>query len=352
MSDGGLRGKVGIHCGRKEEEMRSLQESIVRTAVLAGFGILMLAAAPLRAAEAEYPIRPITINVGMAPGAGTSVLAQLLAESVKKYLAKPQPVIVNYKPGASGMVCADYVMKQPADGYNVLLTAPDIHLRMAMEPQKFSFTLKDFSFIRTVAYAPVALAVSNDSPFKTLEDFVAYGKKHPGEMTNSLSGIGTGGHVTLEIFCREAGIKVTHAPFASGAAAILAMLGGHVTCVAISTGSLGAHIRPGGKARALVVFDVKRHPDLPEVPTCKERGYNVVRDVFFYIYARKGTPKPVLDTLSNLFKQTADDPDVRSGVLKGGMLPLNLGPEETEKKVFEDFEVARDIFGKLGLAGK
>ncbi len=320
-------------------------------ASMAAVGILTVLG-PMSAAGDDYPAKPVTIHVGMNPGGGSSITAQVFAEGVQKHLAKPQPFILNHKPGASGLVAADYFMKQPADGYNLLWFAPDTPLRMALEPQKFSFKKEDFSYIGILAYAPFTLAVNSESPFKSLEEFIEYAKKHPNEITFSTPGIATGGHFTAEVFMKEVGIKMTHVPFVAGTQAMLAMLGKHVTCTFMTSGLLGSHIKPGGKGRALVLFDDKRIPELPDLPTIKEKGYDIVRHSWYTMAAKKGTPKPVLDTLARLFKQTAEDPGVQSAIVKAAHIPSNLGPEETEKRVFQDFDMAREIFAKLGLLEK
>lgn len=334
--------------------MKFIRRNTIKTLVLLGLVALSFLAGPVLAAGEDYPAKPVIITVGMNPGGSASISAHIFAESVKKYLDKPQPFIINHKPGASGMIGLDYVMKQPADGYNLFWASSDSPLRMALEPEKFSFKKEDFSYIGTFIYSPYTLSVNSEGPFKdkTFEDFIDYAKKHPGEMTISTPGIASGGHFTTEVFMNVTGIKLTHVPFVSGNPAMLAMLGGHVTCTMMSPGTIISHTRPGGKDRVLVVFDTKRYPELPNVPTCIEKGYNVIGHTYMVLVAKKGTPKPVLDTLVKLFKQTCNDPNAQSTILKGGMIPACLSPEETEKKVNQDFELIREIFGKLGLLGK
>jgi len=170
-------------------------------------------------------------------------------------------------------------------------------------------------------------------------------------MTYSTTGIASGAHLTFEILMKEAGIKLNHVPFPSGTAATLAMLGGHVTCTGGSFGTLSTHLK-GGRARALVVFDTKRSSEFPDVPTCREKGYDVVRVTYHALIGKKGTPKPILDYLTSLFKQMAVDPAVQTNLSNAGFVSLYMAPEETEKYVNQDFELASDMFKKLGLVGK
>jgi len=304
------------------------------------------------AAGDDYPNKPVTINIGYAPGAAAGVGATIFSDQVQKYLPKHQPFLLNYKPGASGMVATDYFMKQPADGYNLMWMAVESVMRMALEPQKFPFTKEDFVYIGNFNYSPYVLAVSQESQFKTFEEFLDYAKKNPSVVTYSTSGIASQGHLTGEILIRDAGIKLTHVPFAAGTPAAVAMLGGHVTCTLSSVGTVSAYLKPGGKARGLVVFDEKRFSEFPDVPTAKEKGYNIVRDTYHFMVARKGTPKPVIDILTKAFRQTATEPAVQAMLLKGGLISLHLGPEETAKKVNNDFAITHDTFGKLGAVFK
>ena len=163
--------------------MKVAQKSTIKLLVLLVLSGLFFLAGPLLAADIDYPTRPVTVHVGMAPGAATSIGAQIVLEGLPRYYTKPQPFIINHKPGASGMVAADYFMKQPADGYNLMWIAADTWIAMAKEPQKLSFTVKDFAFIGHFDYNSFVVAVSNKSLFETFEDFIDYAKKHPNEMT-------------------------------------------------------------------------------------------------------------------------------------------------------------------------
>jgi tripartite-type tricarboxylate transporter receptor subunit TctC len=331
--------------------VRLLGKKTIKIFGLVGFITFFIVNAMALAAEGDFPNRPVNLIVGFDPGASASISAHIFADGVQKQLVKPQPFIINHKPGASGLLGADYFMKQPPDGYTLLWPAEGSFLRMAFEPQKFSFTLRDFAFLGGLTFSPYTLAVSNESPFKTFEEFADYAKKNPGVMTFSTTGIGSGNHIAAEVVMSEAGIKLTHVPFRSGNAATLAMLGGHVSCIIQSIGTLNTHVK-GGKARVLLVFDDRRSPELPNVPTAKEKGYNVLFSTWYGLIARKETPRPVLDTLAKLFRQTAGDPAVQSALIRAGMVPMNLSPEDHEKRATFEYERASEIFGKLGLLVK
>jgi tripartite-type tricarboxylate transporter receptor subunit TctC len=319
--------------------------------VLSGFGFFALGASVFAAGE-DYPVKPVNVISGYAPGGSAGNSAMIFTETLKKYLPKPQPFFVIHKAGATGMLAGDYFMKQPADGYTLWWATQDHGMRMAIEPEKFPFTLEDFIYIGTFAYTPYTLTVNAQSSIKTFEEFIDYAKNHPWEMTYSSVGMLSGNHLNLELLMRATGIKVTHVPFPSGTAAVLALLGGHVTCNGGSIGLFGSHVKPGGKARILVVFDTKRSPDFPDVPTAREKGYDIISYHYVVLIAKNGTPKPVLNTLLRVFKQAADDPDAKSALLNAQLIPLYLNPAETGKMVRLDFDRSREVFGKSVQGGK
>jgi tripartite-type tricarboxylate transporter receptor subunit TctC len=336
---------------RNKSRVKSFPVNRANLFVLFGLTASIFLVGTVFAAE-EYPSRPVTIYSGMSPGAAAGVSAQIFCDAVQKYLAKPQPFLVNFKPGANGMVAFDFFMKQPTDGYTLFWLTPENTLSMAKDPQKFSYSLKDVHFIGTLAYSPFVMAVKKDSPYKTFEDFVDFARKNPGDFSIGLTGIGAQNHLVAELLMMKLGIKLTLAPFAGGAPAVVALLGGHISCYIGSIGSMSAHLKPEGMLKALVNFDSKRAPELPDVPTYKEKGLDIERVTYMVCLARKGTPKPVLDTLAKVFKQSAEEVNVKTTLVKAGFVPQYLGPEETEKKVMDDFATASVVFKKLGLAGK
>lgn len=319
--------------------------------VLLGLVALFCSIGPSLGTAQDYPIRPITINVGFPPGSGAGIGAQLFADHAKKYLPKPQPILINYKPGAASAIAADFVLKQPADGYNLLWVLPDLMAKLVQDGTQLSFKKEDLLFIGTIGVSPCLVTVNREkSPFQKLEDFVDYAKKNPSKLSYGSAGIASGNHLTAEIFQMRCGIKLNHVPFAGGAQAITALLGGHVDCfIGGSVAAHSTHIKPGGGLRVLTVFARERWPEFPEVPTCIEKGYDIERTVWFSMAASKGTSQQILDTLQKVFRQTVGDPEVKTALMKMGYLPGNWGPEESKKKADEEFEVAREIFTKLGL---
>ncbi|MEI9479924.1 MAG: tripartite tricarboxylate transporter substrate binding protein [Deltaproteobacteria bacterium] len=329
---------------------RLSQRQMINVFILTGLSLVFLIAGVAPGAAQDYPSRPITINVGFPPGSGAGNGAQIFANYARKYLPKPQPILINFKPGAASAVAADYVVKQPADGYNLLWVLPDLITKLVKDGHQLSFKKEDFSFIGTLGISPCLVTVRMDSPFKKLEDLIDYAKKNPDKVTYGSAGIASGNHLTAEILQMRCGIKLNHVPFAGGAQGITALLGGHIDCfIGGSVAALGTHILPGGGLRVLTVFAQQRWPELPDAPTCKEKGYDIQRTVWFTLAVPKGTPREIVDVWLEVFKKTMDDPEVKSALTKMGYKAVNFGPEETKKEIDEEFDVAREVFKKLGM---
>ncbi len=213
---------------------------------------------PTSNAAQDYPIRPITVWVGNPPGAGAGNTGMAFVEGAKKYLPRPQPILINYKPGASQAIAAEYVLKQPRDGYNLLWFSQDIVAKMAKDADQLHFSKKDLIFIGCMASAPSLLVVNKEkSPFKTFEEFLDYVKKNPGTLSYGSSGIGSGVHLNGEIFQLRCGITMNHIPFSGGAGYTTAILGGHLDCVVGNIGNVAEHIT-AGSLRGLAVFAKER----------------------------------------------------------------------------------------------
>ena len=327
------------------------RQSMVKLFVLLGLNALFLLTGVTPGVSEDYPTKPIIVNVGYPPGGSAGISAQIFADGAKQYLPNPQPILVNFKPGAGTAVAADYVLKQPADGYNLYWFQIDLIDKLAKDGQQMSIKLEDFIQIGTFVLTPFVAPVSKEKcPFEQIEDFIDYAKKHPGELSYGTSGVGTSAHLTAEIFQMRCGIKLNQVPFQGAAQSVVAVLGGHINTVFTTPASIISHTQPGGGLRALVVLGRReRWPDFPDVKTCLEMGYAVDRSFWRSLAAPKGTPPTILKILQETLEKTTNDPKVRANISKLGYMPVNWGPEETEKKTREEFDVAREVFKKVGL---
>ncbi len=329
--------------------MRGMRKSKISVLVLLGTLIFFLLHQPAAGAGSEYPDRPITLNVGFPPGGSAAVSAHIFAEAARKYLPRPQAILVNYKPGGASAIAADYFLKQSPDGYNLLWNASDLMLKLALDGDRLPFRIEDFIPIGTIGITPAILAVSKESPYKRLEDLIDYARKNPGKLSYGSTGVAGTTHLAGEVFQMRCEVKLNHVPFSGGGPGVTALLGGHVDCAPFTAGTVGSHIRADGGLRGLAVFAHERLRDLPDVPTAVERGYDINRGSWYYLAVRKGTPQAVIDILLKVFKKTSEDPQVKETLIRAGFIPLGLGPEATEKRAKEEYELARDVFKRVGL---
>jgi tripartite-type tricarboxylate transporter receptor subunit TctC len=201
-----------------------------------------------------------------------------------------------------------------------------------------------------VGFTPHVLVVRKENyPIKTVDEFVDYAKKHPGEVSSGTSGIGSGPHLSTLLFMWKCGIKMNIIPFPGGAEVMTNLLGGHLDCTVVTTASASDHIKPGGGLRTLVTFDPKRWPDLPDVPTSFEKGYNIKRGAWSGLAFPKGTPPSVLKILSEAARKAINDPQVRANISNLGFQAASLDPNEMKKEVKEEYELAKDAYKKLDI---
>jgi tripartite-type tricarboxylate transporter receptor subunit TctC len=259
----------------------------------------------------SFPSRTIEIVVPVAPGGGTDIVARAFAEVAQKYL--PQPVVVLNRPGASGAIGMQEVLNARPDGYKVGLVYSDLSILPGLKRVRFS--PDDFHMIALLNADPGAVVVPADSPWRTIEDFVAEAKRRPGAVKLGNSGAGSIWHMASAAMEDKVGAEFLHVPFTGSAPSLAALLGNHVDAVTTSPGEASAYVR-GGKMRLLAVMAQERAPGFPEVPTLKERGYDVQVGVWRGLAVNRNTPAPVVATLTEVARKTAEDPAFRDALAR------------------------------------
>ena len=293
---------------------------------LIGLGLLQTAAA-----QGAFPNKPIRIVVGFPAGGPLDQHARLLTDKLQSILG--QPVTVDYKSGAGGIVGAQDVMKSAADGYTLMLANTGV---MVINPGLYSKlpynTLKDFVPIARTAMQPLALLVNTNVKAQTLPEFVSYAKANPGKVNYGSAGNGGISHLVPEMFKTATGMFMVHIPYRGSAPAFTDLIAGQVQFMAESIPQ-AAQYHKQGKVRALAVTSRERNPALPDVPTVMEtkmaKDFDVVG--FYGFLAPAGTPKPVVDKLSDAFKQVLALPDVRNRMTSQGADPAFLGSDDFAK---------------------
>jgi tripartite-type tricarboxylate transporter receptor subunit TctC len=299
---------------------------------------LFLFMTPASASAQSYPTKPISILVTFAPAGNLDTMTRVLANKAEKSLG--QPISVENNGAGGGSVGLGIVAKAKPDGYR-LVAPTSIGIIGIPQYRAVTYSLEDFVPILQVASAESGLAIRADAPFKTLKELVEYARKNPDKVTYSTFGIGTTTHLSMEYIAKKEGIRWTHVPMQGSAAAVTALLGGHVTAISVDT-SWAPYVREG-TFRLLGTHGEKRMKSFPDVPTFRELGYDYVNPTVFMYAAPKGTPQPIVNKLDETFHKAMDDPDFIKVV--GQMeLPIHYRNSEQTKKFLQEQYV---LLGKM-----
>ena len=288
------------------------------------------------AAAQSFPNKPIKLVIGFPAGGPLDQHARLLTDKLTTALG--QPIIVDYKGGAGGIVGAQEVMKAPADGYTIMLANTGVMVINGGLYSKLPYnTLRDFTPIARTAMQPLALLVNPQVKANTLQEFAAYAKANPGKINYGSAGNGGISHLVPEMFKTATGLFMVHIPYRGSAPAFQDLMGGQVQFMAESIPQ-AAQYHKQGKVRALAVTSRERNPALPDVPTVMEtklvKDFDVVG--FYGFLAPAGTPKDVVAKLSDAFKQVLALPDVRNRMISQGADPAFLGSDDFAKFLTEE----------------
>ena len=290
------------------------------------------------AALAAYPDKPIRLVVGFPPGQATDMIARIAARKLQDALG--QPVIVDNKPGAAGIIGSENVAKAAPDGYTLLVGSSGT---MAINPSLYSklpyHPLRDFEPISLLSVVPLFLAVNPAFPAKTAAELVQQAKAAPGKINFGSGGSGVTSHLTMELLKHSLGMDLTHVPYKGSPAAVTDLIGGQINTMIDTGPALLPHMRTG-KLRILAVASEKRNAAAPEVPTMSEAGLgNFVAPAWIGIAAPKGTPKEVVDTLYKaLVSNWRDAPDVREQLGGLGAEAATITPAEFTKYIQSEID--------------
>ncbi|MBV7482769.1 tripartite tricarboxylate transporter substrate binding protein [Bordetella sp. BOR01] len=296
---------------------------------------LMLAAAIMGAganAWAAYPDRPIKMVVPYNAGGGTDVLTRAVANGAGKILK--QSIIVENRPGASGMIGSSLVARAEPDGYTLEMTAADTHTINPHVYRDISYDArKDFAPVVQVGYLPYAMVVSTQLPVKSIQDFIALAKKEPGKLTYASWGVGSSSQVAMEMLNVSQGLNVLHVPFTGAAPAMQALMAGQVDALFVPL-SLAKPSADAGKVRMMGLGAPKRFGGAPDVPTLLEQGVDVIAAPWIGILAPAKTPQAAIDTMADAVLKAVKTQAVIDALTSGG---LEISPRDS--KAFGEFLV-------------
>ncbi|CAM4353307.1 Tripartite-type tricarboxylate transporter receptor subunit TctC [Comamonas aquatilis] len=286
---------------------------------------LGLAFANTAFAQSDYPSKPITFVVPFAAGSATDQLARALGQSITE--KTKQPVVVENKGGASGMIAAQAVAKAPADGYTVLITTNTTHAANEHLYKKLAYDpVKDFAPLSGLGKGGQVLVVPAGAPYKSVGELVAFAKANPGKL--SFGSGSSSSRVAGEMLKQLAGVDILHVPYKSNPLAITDLLGGQINLM-ITDVSTGVPQIKAGKLRALGYSTQKRSAQLPDVPTIAEagvKGYDM--GYWFAAYAPANTPAPVVAKLNQLLNNAVASAAAKSFFDMSGSEPWTTTPAE------------------------
>ncbi|MBE0612841.1 MAG: tripartite tricarboxylate transporter substrate binding protein [Burkholderiales bacterium] len=292
-------------------------------------------------AVAAYPEKTINYIIAFGPGGESDISARLQEPYFKKLTG--QPVAIQYKAGAGGAAAWSQINSTPGDGYTIIGTNIP-HIILQPLQKDVGYKTADIATVYWFHYTPDAIIVTADSPYKTLDDLVAAAKKSPGALTFSGSGTNSANHLAQQRFGKLAGIKTTYIPAKGTGASNAALLGKHVSG-AFSYSTVGTQL--GTQVRCLAIALEKRHPALPDCPTFKEKGYNLVSGAYRGIGVPNTTPKATQQAVSDLIGKINHDPAFIKAMEDKGFAMVDIGladmPAFMAEKQKEYEELARDM---------
>lgn len=312
---------------------------------LLALGAAALAPAGTAHAQPAFPTRPVRIIYPYPPGGGGDIVARLVAEKMRSDLG--QPVVVENRPGAGGLIGAEAAVRAPKDGYTVLLTAgalaiaPSVYARLPFDP------VKDLVGVAQLALVPLLVVTRPESPLNSIADLIALARRDGDKVIYASFGNGTPAHLVGESIQQHAGIRMTHAPYRGGTQALPDLLSGQLTVGILDVVSMAPHVA-AGRLKALAITGPRRTAALPNVPTLTEAGVPFDAVGWHAVFAPAGTPEPIVARLNAAFVRAVGQPEVREAILAGGSIPVE--PPLTPQQWTEQFRRDVETWGAVARA--
>lgn len=286
------------------------------------------------------------VVVPFPPGGGTDQYMRLLASELNK---KGMQIVVENKPGASGIVAADHVARSRPDGQTILLSSLSILANNTVMFEKLPYDpQKDFAPVTQIAYQPSIIVGRMDLPYKNIKEMVAYAKAHPGKINRGSPGASILTNLAPMAFEKMAGISTTHVPFSGDAPGLQALLGGQIDIHGTSiTGPL-QHVK-AGKLRVLGVMDKQRLSQVPDAPTFKEQGFDIEAPLWYSLSVPAATPKETIDRINRVVNEVIADPDFVVRARAIGMEPRGGSPEELGRFIKQESDRWIPLLQSLNL---
>lgn len=317
----------------------------MKTRLTAALALLLAAA---YAHAQDYPTRAITITVPNPPGGMNQIHAQPLSAVLEKLTGQPAPIV--NRPGGTGAVGTAYVANQKPDGYNILVTVPNIYLVIEKDKLygvKSPFSLDQIALIALLSADPLIMFTHPSLPVKNVKQLIALARSRPNEIIFSSSGPYGITHTPTAMFLEATKTKMRHLPTTGGGPAITAVLGGHAQLSGGGPAAIYPYVQ-SGKLRALASYGVKPHPALPDVPTFKSQGVDIEAYLWVGLFTTAGMPEPVFDKMRQLIGKAAADPSFKDALEKVRVVPDYRDTPEFQKFFDADYRRTAAVIKSIG----
>jgi len=294
-----------------------------------------------------HPTKPIRFVVPSSPGGGNDVVARMFGQKMGEHWS--QQIVVDNRSGAGGIIGSEIVAQAPPDGYTILIVAPGYAFNPFLYAKLPYDTLKDFARVVHLANSPNVLVTHPSVPAKSVQELIALAKAKPGGLNCATSGVGTSGHLSIELFRYLTGAPFTLIPYKGAGDSTGAVVAGQVDMLFTAPSPVTPHVR-AGRLRALGVTSAKRLASMPDVPTIAENGlpgYEVNGP--YGILAPGKTPKPIIDAFNAEFLRVLKLPEVQAKLIDLGFEPAGSTPEQYTALVKTEMAKWSKIFKDIGL---
>jgi tripartite-type tricarboxylate transporter receptor subunit TctC len=318
-----------------------MQRSILRSAA-AFLSLLALAAS-----AQEWPTRPVTLLVPFAAGGTVDIVTRIVGQRLSQELG--QPFVVDDHGGAAGTIATAMLARSAPDGQTLLVH----HMGLAFNAELYRNvpydTLKDIAPVASIGATPNVLVVNNDLPAKTVPQFLALARAKPGSINYGSGGVGSAGHLPMELLQSEAHIQLVHVPYKGSGPAITDLIGGRIQAMLLTIPAVMPYIA-SGQLRAIATSGAKRSPALPQLPTLAESGvpgFNY--EPWYGLFAPAGTPEAVLNRIHAAFNKVIQEPDIAQKLAKQGLEVKPMSREGFAAIVRGDVPKWGQVIRNLGI---
>ena len=313
--------------------------------------LFALCAAQFQQAAAQapggYPSRPIRMILPASPGGPVDVIARTVGAGLVEALG--QPIVMDNRAGAGGIIGAEIVVNANPDGYTLMFAhSGPLAIEAALHSKLSYHPLKSFAPVSLVAASPYVLIVTSATPAKSVKDLIALARSRPGKFHYASGGIGTGLHMAGELLNLAAGLKMVHVPYKGAGPSMAALMSGEVDMMFNGVSSALPHVK-AGRLRAIAISSAQRSPLLPDLPTVAESGLRYETAGWYGLVAPAGTPKPVTARLQASLHQALNAPEMKERLAAQGIDGIASTPEQLTKHLRSELDKWTAVVKAAGL---